>query len=251
MASSVLPGPFFSMRLTRIHGDVDRARRSSTRPGKGHATKAGTSCASAWPSSSPVRPRRTQEALVSRRNAPLTPTRPATSGLERRGRRLATAAGRRTFPGQSYHRGPVGWPLPVTRPGRNGEPLQPPAPPAPAHTRRRRGTGHPSARGIAPNLPRTGHQPTLDPPLASPDQWQGRTIPPHPARRMGLPTALHLRHRTANSVPRLAGLVQLPPTTHRNRRSDPSQPRHQPVRTTHLGDAAGAVAGFPEPDLRR
>lgn len=33
MASSVLPG-LFSMRLTHTHGDADRARRSSTRPGK-------------------------------------------------------------------------------------------------------------------------------------------------------------------------------------------------------------------------
>lgn len=48
-----------------------------------------------------------------------------------------------------------------------------------------------------------------------------------------------------SSIPRLARLVQ-PPTTYRNRRSDPSQPRHQSVRTTHLGPClcgygAGAV----------
>ncbi|HLL34687.1 MAG TPA: DNA polymerase III subunit beta [Streptomyces sp.] len=33
----------------------------------------------------------------------------------------------------------------------------------------------------------------------------------------------------------MAGLVQLPPTPHRHRRPPTGQPRHQPVRTTHLG----------------
>lgn len=42
--------------------------------------------------------------------------------------------------------------------------------------------------------------------LDNPDQRQGRTLPPHPARRMGLPPALHLRRRTTSSISRLAGL---------------------------------------------
>ncbi|MFE7236359.1 hypothetical protein ACFVAF_38320 [Streptomyces sp. NPDC057596] len=32
----------------------------------------------------------------------------------------------------------------------------------------------------------------------------------------------------------MAGLVQLPPTSHRHRRPNPSQPRHQPAGTAHL-----------------
>ena len=52
---------------------------------------------------------------------------------------------------------------------------------------------------------------------------------------LGLPPALHLRHRTTGRIPRLAGLVQLPPTPHRHPWPHASQPRHQPVRTTHLG----------------
>jgi hypothetical protein len=35
---------------------------------------------------------------------------------------------------------------------------------------------------------------------------------------VSLPAALHLRSRTSGGVSRPAGLVQLPPTTHRNRR---------------------------------
>ncbi|CAM5485530.1 hypothetical protein SPURM210S_06702 [Streptomyces purpurascens] len=46
--------------------------------------------------------------------------------------------------------------------------------------------------------------------------------------------ALHLRHRTTSRVPRLAGLVQLPPTPHRHQRPHTSQPRHQPVRSAQL-----------------
>ncbi len=40
-------------------------------------------------------------------------------------------------------------------------------------------------------------------------------------------------------VSRLAGLVQLPPTPHRNQRPNPSQPRHQPARSAHLVARAG------------
>lgn len=86
---------------------------------------------------------------------------------------------------------------------------------------------------LARHLPRTGRQPSLDEALAAADQRQGRTLPSHPARRVGLHPALHLKCRTPGSVPRLAGLVQLPPTPHRHQRPTTS-PRHQPVGTTHL-----------------
>ncbi len=75
-------------------------------------------------------------------------------------------------------------------------------------------------------------------------QWLGRLPRVHGPGRFSVELPL-LNGVWWSSIPRLARLVQ-PPTTHRNRRSDPSQPRHQPVRTTHLGpclrgNGAGAV----------
>ena len=74
-----------------------------------------------------------------------------------------------------------------------------------------------------------------------PKPTQGRTIPPHPDRRTGLPPALHQRNRTPRRLPHLAGPIQLPPTPHRHRRPNHSRPRHQPVRTAHLGPDGGRV----------
>ncbi len=41
------------------------------------------------------------------------------------------------------------------------------------------------------------------PPLPAPDQRQGRTLQPHPRRRMGLPTALHIQRRAHRCPGRL------------------------------------------------
>ena len=49
---------------------------------------------------------------------------------------------------------------------------------------------------------RAGHHPQAHPALPAPDQRQGRTLQPHPARRMGLRPALHLRSRTTRRLAR-------------------------------------------------
>ena len=82
-------------------------------------------------------------------------------------------------------------------------------------------------------LRRTGHHPQADPPLPAPDQRQGRALPPHPRRRMGLRPPL--RHRTPRRPWPLAPHLQPSPRTHRAERPPASQPRHQPLRTEHLG----------------
>ncbi|MDT7639712.1 MAG: hypothetical protein QOC83_4000, partial [Pseudonocardiales bacterium] len=61
-----------------------------------------------------------------------------------------------------------------------------------------------------------------------------RTVQPHPARRMGLRTALSLRDRTPRSLPTLAPHLQSPPRPHRTRRQTTRQPHPQPLGTEHL-----------------
>ncbi|GGS35256.1 IS481 family transposase [Streptomyces griseoviridis] len=51
------------------------------------------------------------------------------------------------------------------------------------------------------HLPEPGDPAAPDPAVATADQRQGRTLPPHPARRVGLHPALHLRPRTTGRVP--------------------------------------------------
>ena len=58
-------------------------------------------------------------------------------------------------------------------------------------------------------------QAQADPPLPAPDQRQGRTLQPHPARGMGLRPRLPLRNRTRGHLPRLAPPLQSPPRPHR------------------------------------
>lgn len=73
------------------------------------------------------------------------------------------------------------------------------------------------------------------PHLPSPDQRQGRTLQPHPARRVGLPAALHQQHRTHRSPGRLPAHLQPPPLPHRTRRPPTHQPREQPCGSIQLG----------------
>ncbi len=68
--------------------------------------------------------------------------------------------------------------------------------------------------------------------LPAPNQWQGRTIQPHHARRMGLRPPLS---RTSRSVSRLVASLQSSPRTHLTQRSSTRQPRHQPNRSIQLG----------------
>lgn len=69
-----------------------------------------------------------------------------------------------------------------------------------------------------------------------PQERRGRTFPPPPARRMGLPARPYASDAERQAAfSRLAGLVRLPPTPHRHHRPHPSQPCHQPVQTAHLG----------------
>ncbi len=76
--------------------------------------------------------------------------------------------------------------------------------------------------------------PQANPALPPPDQRQGRTPQPHPARRMGLRPPLPVRTGTTRRVPALAAHLQSPPRTHRARRQTTRHPRPQPHRAIHL-----------------
>lgn len=79
--------------------------------------------------------------------------------------------------------------------------------------------------------------PQANPALPAPDQRQGRTPQPHPARRVGLRPPLPVRTGTTRRLPRLAALLQSPPRTHRTRRQTTRQPRPQPHWAIHQGAA--------------
>jgi hypothetical protein len=59
------------------------------------------------------------------------------------------------------------------------------------------------------------------PPLPAADEWQDRTIPPHPRRRLGLQQALH--NRISPPAPGLAARLQSAQTPHRYRRPPTSR----------------------------
>ncbi len=77
-------------------------------------------------------------------------------------------------------------------------------------------------------------RPQANPALPAADQRQGRTLQPHPARRMGLRPPLPIRTRTTRRLPTLAPHLQSPPRTHRARRQTTRQPRPQPHRAIQL-----------------
>ena len=74
-----------------------------------------------------------------------------------------------------------------------------------------------------------------DPAVPAPNQRQGRTVQPHPARRMGLRPALPVRSRPRRRPPRLAASLQSPPSPHLTRRqaADQQDRRHQPLWAEH------------------
>ena len=82
--------------------------------------------------------------------------------------------------------------------------------------------------------PSAARSSTAHPALPAPDQRQGRTVQPHPARGMGLRPRLPLRSRTRSRLPRLAPHLQSPPRPHRTQGQVTSRPRAQPPWTEHL-----------------
>ena len=87
---------------------------------------------------------------------------------------------------------------------------------------------------LARRLRRAGHHPQADPALPAADQRQDRTLPPHPGRRMGLRPLLRLRPTNATSrPPRLAALLQSPPSPLRHRRPATDHPTDQRPWTSH------------------
>lgn len=71
-------------------------------------------------------------------------------------------------------------------------------------------------------------------PLPASYQRQGRTLQPHPRRRIGLPPALRLQPREDSGPGRLPPRVQPPAQPHRTRRPAPDQPSEQPCGSIHL-----------------
>src|SRR3954470_7408273 len=74
-----------------------------------------------------------------------------------------------------------------------------------------------------------------DPAASTTNQRQGRTVPSHPARGMGLHPTLDLRDPTGQRLHALHPLLQSPPTPWRARLGNPPQhPPGQPPRGAHL-----------------
>ncbi|MDQ1014123.1 hypothetical protein QFZ43_000672 [Streptomyces afghaniensis] len=97
-----------------------------------------------------------------------------------------------------------------------------------------------------PGRPRRDRQ--ADPRLPAADHWQGRTLQPHPARRVGLPAALHHQPRTDGGPGRLSAHLQPPPLPHRTRRPATDQPCKQccgsiPYTEGEVGRVAGSARG--------
>ena len=84
-------------------------------------------------------------------------------------------------------------------------------------------------------------------------QRQGRTVQPHPPRRMGIRPPLHLRRRTHRRPGRMAAHLQPSPLPHRHRRPT-RQPRQQPtwalqprpLSRSRAADAAKTRGTFPQ-----
>ena len=74
-----------------------------------------------------------------------------------------------------------------------------------------------------PRRPR--HQTPANPAIPTPDQRQGRAVPPHPDQRMGLRQGLPLRISPPGSLATMATHLQPSQTPHRTRRSTARQPR--------------------------
>ena len=71
-------------------------------------------------------------------------------------------------------------------------------------------------------------------PLPAPKPTASRALQPHPARRMGLCPALHLRRRAPSTTRQLATHLQPSALPHRPRRPTTHQPRRQPPRALQL-----------------
>ena len=99
-------------------------------------------------------------------------------------------------------------------------------------------------RAVGPDLRPVGRQTQTHPPLPAPDQRQGRALPPHPARGMGLHQALDVGTTTQRSPAALHPLLQSPPTprstrmghTHQN---PTSTHQGQPTRAAQIGPTEG------------
>lgn len=135
----------------------------------------------------------------------------------RRGGRLATAAGGRAVPGQPHHRRPLGEPVPAD--GRRGHarPLQPPAPPAVAHTGRHRADGGASA----------ARAPYRAGPAGRPNGSRRLHRPPGPQAPRHAPTGrLRPGHRRARATLRTRPARRTGP--HRRQETRPHPRRRRP-----------------------
>ncbi|MBB6553537.1 hypothetical protein HD593_008332 [Nonomuraea rubra] len=96
---------------------------------------------------------------------------------------------------------------------------------------------------LAPGPGRPRRRRQAHPPLPAPDQRQGRTLQPPPARRMGLRPALRQQQRTHHRSARLPAHLHPPPMPHHTRRPTTDHPCQQPSGSIHLARTAGSSAG--------
>lgn len=104
--------------------------------------------------------------------------------------------------------------------------------------------GLPQGPGLEASPRRDRRHRQAAPHLPPPDQRQGRTLPPHPARRVGLPKALHQQPRAHRSPDRLPARLQLPSLPHRTRRPATHHPSQQRCGSIHLRPVAKAVGAW-------
>ena len=88
---------------------------------------------------------------------------------------------------------------------------------------------------LRPGMRYGRHPPPAYPALSAPDQRQGRTLQPDPARRVGLRSLLSDRTSPQRRPCPLAPHLQPSPLPHRSWRRHPHEPCHQPVGRTQLG----------------
>lgn len=81
---------------------------------------------------------------------------------------------------------------------------------------------------LAQRLQRTRHRPQAAPALPATDQWQDRTLPLHPGRRVGLRPPLRVNRPPKRRVARLAPLLQSSSRPLHDRRPPTNHPADQP-----------------------
>ena len=197
-----------------VHIDIKSSGGSNAAPEPG---------SSAWPTGEAARSAETSRGSTARPPAGSTSTSRSTTAHASRTPRCCatTGAHRRRVPQASG---------PVLRPARSHR-----------RTRTDRQRVLLLRNGSRDRLPGARDPPPAHPPLPAADQWQGRAVHPHAARRLGVRRRLPQLGRAHRRPRRLAVVLQPPTKTLSPRPQAPDRPpqrANQPSWDLHLGSAA-------------